>query len=87
VAKEPEKNTISVTVGTPKGAFDADFQKTAKVSDVINAAITKKGLAGAATEFEVYLGDTLLTPTDRTLISFHVKDGDTLLVAAQGQGV
>jgi len=87
MTKDTDKKTLSVTVGTPKGTFPADFQKTAKVSDVIDAAIEKKGLAGNPSQFEVYLGETLLTPTDRTLISFHVKDGDTLLVAAQGQGV
>jgi hypothetical protein len=87
MSKDTDKQTLTLTIGTPKGTFTADFQKTAKVSDVIAAAIEKKGLAGSPSEFEVFFDETPLTPVDRTLVSFHLKDGDTLLVAAQGQGV
>lgn len=87
MTQDKDKQTLSVTVSSSKGAFKADFQKTATVADVIAAAITTQGLGGSADSFEVFLGDDALTPTTRPLVSFHVKDGDVLLVAPQGEGV
>ena len=80
-------NTLTLTVGTPKGPFTAEFHKTAKVSDVIAAAIERMKLSGAPEDFEVFHGDKELKPVTRTLVSFGLKDGDKLLLAAQGEGV
>jgi hypothetical protein len=44
-------------------------------------------LDGSSDAFEVFHGDTPLTPTTRTLESFHLQDGDKLLIAATGSGV
>jgi hypothetical protein len=85
--KGGDKQTIKLTIGTPKGSFTAEFAKTAKVTDVIAAAIKAKELDGGTDSFEVFLGDKQLTPVDRPLVSFGVKDGDTLLLAATGSGV
>jgi hypothetical protein len=78
---------LTLTVATPKGAFTADFDKNAKVSDVIEVAIKKMTLSGAPGDFELFKGDEALVPITRTLVSFHLKDGDKLLLAAQGEGV
>lgn len=78
---------ITLTVGTPKGPFTAEFDKNAKVADVIEAAIKKMKLSGAPSDFEVFHGDQELKPVTRTLVSFGLKDGDKLLLAAQGEGV
>ena len=80
-------NELTLTVATPKGAFTADFDKNAKVSDVIEAAINQLKLSGAPGDFELFNGDDALVPVSRTLVSFHLKDGDKLLLAAQGEGV
>ena len=85
--EKPEKNEITLTVGTPKGAFTAAFPKTAKVQDVIDFAIKKMQLQGGADAFEVFHGEERLVPTTRTLESFHLKDGDKLLITATGSGV
>lgn len=82
-----DKKTLTLTVGTPKGSFTADFAKTAKVSEVIQFAITKMGLDGSTDAFELFHGDTPLVPVERTLVSFHLKDGDKLLLTATGSGV
>lgn len=82
-----DKRLLELTVGTPKGPFTAEFEKTAKVSDVVAAAIAAKGLAGNAEDFEIFFGEVALAPTTRTLVSFGLKDGDKLIVAAQGDGV
>jgi hypothetical protein len=78
---------VTLTVATPRGVFTAGFDKNAKVSDVIDAAIEKKKLSGAPADFELFKGDEALTPTTRTLVSFHLNDGDKLVLAAQGEGV
>lgn len=85
--KNSDKNTLTLTVGTPKGSFTAEFPKTTKVSEIIEAAISKMGLDGAADAFEVFHGDKELKPIERPLVSFGLKDGDTLLIAAIGSGV
>lgn len=78
---------LTLTIGTPKGPFTAEFDKTAKVSDVIDAAITRMKLSGAPEDFEVFHGEVELKPITRTLNSFGLADGDKLLLAAQGEGV
>lgn len=79
--------TITLTVGTPNGAFTATFDKNAKVEDVIAAAIREKGLQGGSDAFQLFKGAEELTPATRTLVSFHLVDGDKLLLAATGSGV
>ena len=79
--------SVTLTIGTPNGSFTAEFPKTAKVSDVIEAAIATKGLSGNPESFEVFHGSTQLAPVTRTLVSFGLKDGDKLLLAAIGAGV
>ena len=80
-------NELTLTVATPKGAFTADFDKNAKISDVIEVAIKQMKLSGAPGDFELFKGDEALVPVTRTLVSFHLTDGDKLLLAAQGEGV
>jgi hypothetical protein len=93
MGKDDDKNkgghdhTLTLTIGTPKGPFTADFDKSAKVSDVIAAAIMRMNLSSAPEDFEVFHGDDEMKPVTRTLVSFGLKDGDKLLLAAQGEGV
>ena len=84
---KPEKQEITLTIGTPKGSFTGAFPKTAKIQDVIETAIETMHLDGPPDAFEVFHGEVQLTPTSRTLESFHLKDGDKLLIAATGSGV
>ena len=79
--------TLTLNIGTPRGTFTAAFEKTAKVVDVIEAAIETKKLGGEPGDFEVFHGDQKLEPINRTLVSFGLNDGDQLLVTAQGEGV
>jgi hypothetical protein len=82
-----EDKDLTLTVGTPNGSFTADFPKTAKVSEVIAAAIKEKGLQGGADAFQLFKGKEQLAPPERPLVSFHLADGDKLLLAATGSGV
>lgn len=85
--KDRGPETLKLTIGTPRGPFTAKFDKTAKVSDVIDAAIERMELSGAPEDFEAFHGETELEPITRPLVSFGLKDGDKLLLAAQGEGV
>jgi hypothetical protein len=84
--KDDDKQLLTLKVGTPKGSFTADFPKTEHISGIITAAISTKQLGGAPGDFEVWKGETALD-LNRTLVSYHLADGDTLLVTAQGSGV
>lgn len=83
--KDRDRN-LTVQIGTPNGRLTATFPKTTKVSDVIVFVIREKGLEGGSDAFELFFGEQALAP-DRPLISFGIKDGDTLLLAATGSGV
>jgi hypothetical protein len=79
-------NEITLSISTSNGIFTANFAKTAKVADVIEAAIVAKNL-DRSDKFEVFKGDQPLVPVERTLVSFHLQDGDELLLSATGSGV
>lgn len=87
----PEKQDLSVSVGTPKGTISLTVSKTATVADVIQTVIDKLGLGGSTDSFELFSdvgGEKKeLTPATRPLVSFGIKDGDKLLLAATGSGV
>lgn len=87
MSKQDDKKNLTLRVSTPKGSFTAEFAKTATVDDVIQAAITAKGLDGGADAFEVFHGDTPMAPSNRPLVSFGLADGDKLLITATGSGV
>ncbi len=74
-------------IGTPKRSFTATFPRKVTVAEMIKIAINEKKLDGGVDAFELFFGDKLLTPTDREVVSFGVKTGDTLLLAATGSGV
>ncbi len=84
---ERREHELVLKIGTPNGAFRAVFPKAVTVADVIEAAIKEKKLDGKVDQFELHHGDKLLEPTDRTVISFGVESGDTLLLTATGSGV
>ncbi|HNP37741.1 MAG TPA: hypothetical protein PKK10_18010 [Woeseiaceae bacterium] len=77
---------IVVEVGTPKGLFTGTFPKTAKVENVIAAAVDSLGLERADTLELVHDGQPL-APVQRTLISFGLAGTVQLELVATGSGV
>lgn len=75
------KEEFTLTVVTTKGEFTANFDKNAKVSDVINAAVKKENLGGQPSDFKLFKGEQALSPTTRTLVSFHLEDCDKLTLS------
>ena len=87
--KGASDSDLTVTIKTPLGDWEnVTFPKTAKVQDVINATIAKFQFAQTG-NYKLFLEpDTsyALQP-ERTLVSYHVKDGDVFLFADLGIAV
>ena len=83
----PDERTITVRIGTPKGALTARFPTSATIAEVIHFAIKKKQLEGGPAAWELFHEKTPLAPTEKALADFHIKSGDKLLLAATGSGV
>ena len=77
---------ITLEVGTPKGVFTGSFPKTAKIEDVIAAAVDSLGLDRGDTLELVYNGQPL-TPVNRPLASFGLAGTVQLELVATGDGV
>ena len=77
---------VTVEVGTPKGLFTGTFPKTAKVADVIAAAVDSLGLERRDT-LELVQNGHPLQPVERTLVSFGLAGTVQLELVATGDGV
>ena len=77
---------VTVEVGTPKGLFTGTFPKTAKVADVIAAAVDSLGLERGDT-LELVQNGQPLQPVERTLVSFGLAGTVQLELVATGDGV
>lgn len=77
---------VTVEVGTPKGLFTGTFAKTAKVEDVINAAVNAKGI-DSGESLELVHNGQVLQPVQRTLVSFGFAGTVKLELVATGSGV
>ena len=85
--KEANDQELSIIILTPDGNYEGTFPKTAKVQEVINAVIQHFGYAQNG-RYELHLSDTdeVLDP-NRTLVSYHIKDGDQLVFTDLGTAV
>ena len=77
---------VTVEVATPKGLFTGVFAKTAKIKDVIEAAVNSLGLDASDTLELVHNGE-VLQPVERTLVSFGLSGTVQLDLVATGSGV
>jgi hypothetical protein len=86
---QPSKDdhSISVVIRSPRGQQPFVFAKTAKVSDVIEEARTKFGFAAGSFVLKREKDGTTLAP-ERPLVSYHIEDGEVLLLVPEmGSGV
>lgn len=77
---------VTVKVGTPKGLFTGIFAKTAKIAEVIAAAVSSLGLDGGDLLELIHNGE-ILHPVQRTLVSFGLAGTVQLELVATGDGV
>jgi hypothetical protein len=83
----PDKE-LTLTVETVRGAKVFTFPKTTKVREVIEAVVAAFGLA-AGDKYDLMLATDLGNALDpeRPLVSYHLKDGDKLVLSSVGGGV
>lgn len=77
---------VTVEIATPKGLFTGTFPKTAKVEDVIAAAVQAKGIDGGEA-LELASNGQVLQPVQRPLVSFGLTGTVQLELVATGSGV
>jgi len=80
------QSVITVEVAGPNGVFTGEFPKTAKVSEVIAAAVAELGLE-CGDEFELVYKGEVLEPKTRPLVSFGIEGEVRLELVAVGSGV
>jgi hypothetical protein len=78
---------INVVIQSPRGRDSFSFEKTTKVSEVIEKARSKFGFEpGVFILRREKTGETLAP--ERPLVSFHLEDGEILLLIPEmGSGV
>lgn len=83
-----DHNTIQVTIQSTRGTKQFDFEKTAKVADVIATAVAAFGFT-QGDKFELVLATNPGQPLqpDRTLVSYQITNGTVLILTAVGGGV
>jgi hypothetical protein len=81
------EKSVTIVVQSPRGTATFTFEKTAKVSDVIEAGRLKFGFdPGTFVLRRENTGETLAP--ERPLVSYHVEDHERfLLVPEMGSGV
>lgn len=80
--------TIDLTIQSTRGRRNLSFPKTAKVADAIEAARVAFDLA-AGDRYDLVRADLPgdILQHERTLVSYHLADGDVLTLTWTGGGV
>src|SRR5262249_51878407 len=80
------QDNVVLEIATPNGVFTQTFPKTAKVEEVIAAAVAAQHLA-AGDAFDLVHNGVVLQPKQRTLVSFGLAGTVELELVAIGSGV
>jgi hypothetical protein len=86
--KNNEEKKVDVKIQSTRGTKDFTFSDDAKVAPVIEEAVREFKFA-PGDRFELVLASNpkeVLQP-DRTLESYHIKNGTVLILTAIGSGV
>jgi hypothetical protein len=81
------EHLLNVVIQSPRGRKPFTFEKTSKVSAVIETARTSFGFEPGSFVLKRERNGETLAP-DRPLVSFHIEDGEVLLLVPEmGSGV
>jgi hypothetical protein len=80
------QENVILEIATPNGVFNGAFEKTAKVEDVIAAAVAAQHLA-EGDAFDLVHNGEVLQPKQRPLVSFGLSGTVMLELVATGSGV
>jgi WXG100 protein secretion system (Wss), protein YukD len=83
-----DDRTLEIVIQSTRGTKTFSFPKETKISDVIEKAVDAFGFA-KGDRFELVLATNPGEPLqpERPLVSYHIKDGDILILTAVGGGV
>ena len=77
---------LTIVIETPQGKWETTFPKIVKVSEVIEAVKQHFGFS-AEGKYQLKLANGETMRPERTLVSYHVKDGDHLTFVDLGVAV
>jgi hypothetical protein len=83
-----DDRTLEIVIQSTRGSKKFSFPKETKVAEVVEKAIVEFGFA-PGDKFELVLATNPSEPLrpERTLVSYHINDGDILILTAIGGGV
>jgi hypothetical protein len=85
--KPGNQDSIVLTIETPKGVWEnATFDKTTKISEVIQQVVVKYKFATDGSYQLKVKGQTEVLKPERTLVSYHFEDHTTLVFTDLGAG-
>jgi len=79
-------NELNIVIESTQGNWEAAFAKTAKVSEVIEATRQHFGFSQEG-KYQLKLSSGETMKPERTLVSYHLKDGDHLTFVDLGVAV
>lgn len=82
-----QDNTITVTIQSGQGSQVFTFPQQIKVADAARQAAKALGYPDAGSYALVRLSSNEELSGQRTLVSYHVEDGEILTLSATGSGV
>ena len=87
--KQGQKNKdLTLVIKTTQGSWETVFSKTAKIQSVIDAIIAHFGFAqGGNYELMKELTPEESLKPERTLVSYHITDGEILIFTDLGVAV
>lgn len=77
---------ITLVIESTQGSWESPFPKTAKVSEVIEAVKKHFGFSNEG-NYQLKLSNGEVMRPERTLVSYHLKDGDHLTFVDLGAAV
>jgi hypothetical protein len=82
-----DKHNITVTIQSGRGSQEFTFPQQTKVLDAANQAAVALGYppGGNYSLFRVSTNEEL--ESQRTLVSYHIEDGEVLTLSETGSGV
>lgn len=79
---------ITITVHTSRGSGSQTFPATTKIEDVINAIVVAFGFnPGDGFQLALVLNPGEPLDPNRPIVSYHLTDGDEVVLTAVGTGV
>jgi hypothetical protein len=80
-------SNIQIVIQSPRGQKSFSFEKTTKIAEVVETARTAFGFEPGSFSLKRESTGEVLAP-ERPLVSYHVKDGEVLLLVPEmGSGV